>query len=128
LFDLLRGLVPAAAQQLARNAWMASANPPSSWRLAPPGNGAPDLSDPMPLPDRSDGPEPSGPVLLPDWSEPSFDDIHAQLLAGMNSRIGPEHLALNPDNWAPTTFGSANSAPPAGGPDASPYLSYPDPL
>src|SRR4051812_49871771 len=87
----LRGLVPAAAQQLARNAWMASADPPVSWNLAPPENGARYLSDPMPLPGRSDG---SAPILLPDGSEPSFDDIHAQLLAGVNSRIGPEHLAL----------------------------------
>jgi hypothetical protein len=128
LFDLLRGFVPAAAQQLARNTWMASSNAPSPWHLAPPGNDTPDLSGPMPLPDRSDGPGPIGPMLLPDWSEPSFDDIHEQLLAGMNSRIGPEHLALNPDNWAPTTFGSAISSPVARGPDASPYLSYPDPL
>jgi hypothetical protein len=128
LFDLLRGLVPGAAQLLARNAWMASANPPPSWFLASPGDDAPDLSGPMPLPDRSDGPEPGGPMLLRDWSEPSFDDIHAQLLAGMNSRIGPEHLALNPDNWMPTTFGSAISSPPARGSNASPYLSYPDPL
>ena len=36
LFDLLRGLVPGAAQLLARNAALAAASPPQSWLLAPP--------------------------------------------------------------------------------------------
>jgi hypothetical protein len=99
LFDRLRGLVPGAAQLAARNAWMASANPPPAWLLAPSGDDAPDVSAPMPLPDRSDGQGATSPMPLPDGSDPSLDDIRAQLLAGMNSRIGPEHFALNPDNW-----------------------------
>jgi hypothetical protein len=114
LFDLLRGLVPGAAQLLARNAWMASANPPSSWRLAPPGDDTPDAPGEMLLRDLSDGPGPTDPMPLPDWSNPSFDDIHAQLLAGLASRIGPEHFALNPDNWA---------APPPARPLISPPFS-----
>jgi hypothetical protein len=82
----------------------------------------------MPLPDRSGGQGAARPMPLPDGSEPSFDDIYAQLLAGLNSRIGPEHFALNPDNWTPSTFGSAGPSLPTGGQNGSPFPSYPDPL
>jgi len=84
-FDLLRGFVPSAAQQLARNSWVVSANPPPSWFVDPAAY---------------DGTEVAAPMPSPDQPAPSFDDIREPLLAGATSRIGPEHFTLNPDNWA----------------------------
>jgi hypothetical protein len=110
LFDFLRGFVPSAAPQFLRNPWAASADPTPFWLLDPAAYDGSDASGPMPLPDRLGGPDSPGPMPLPDWPLPSFDDIHAQLLAGAASRIGPEHFALNPDNWTqpianPSTVG-----------------------
>src|ERR1700730_15920345 len=116
LFDLLRGFVPSAAQQLARNFSMASANPPPSGLSDRRVYGGPDVPDPRPLPDSPDGPDGLRLMPLPDFLDrpdapapmqlldrqgPSLGDIHAQLLAGAASRIGPGDLAINPDNWAP---------------------------
>jgi hypothetical protein len=99
LFDLLRGLEPGAAQQLARYPWDASRNPAPFWPLDP---GSYDWSDVVaPSPNRLDAAGLPGLASLPDQPDPSFDDIQAQLMAGAASRIGPEHFALNPDNWAP---------------------------
>jgi hypothetical protein len=99
LFDLLRGFGPGAEQPLVRNPWTASANPPPSWLFGPAAYDWSDVASPMPLPDRLDAPD----VIEPTPASPdlSLDDIRAQLLAGAASRIGPEHFALNPDNWAP---------------------------
>ncbi len=101
LFDLLRGLVPGAAQQLARNSWMAVANQPPSWLVDPSAYDWSDVLAPSPLPDRVGAPNLPGPVPLPDGPHPSFDDIHAQLLAGAASQIRPGDFAINPDNWPP---------------------------
>jgi len=101
LFDLLRGVVPVAAQQRARYPWNASRNPAPSWLFDPASYDWSDVVGPTPLPDRLGAPEPPEPMPLPDRPDPSFDDIHAQLVAGAASRIGPEHFALNPDNWTP---------------------------
>jgi hypothetical protein len=131
LFDLLRGLVPGAAQQLARNFSMASTNPLPSWLSDGRVYGGSGVPDPMPLPDSPDGPDwlrlmplpdfPDGPdslrpmplpdfldrpdvpapMLLFDRQDPSFGDIHAQLLAGAASRIRPGDFAIDPGYWAP---------------------------
>jgi hypothetical protein len=101
-FDLLRGFVPSAAQQLARNPWVASTNPPPSWLMDPA-----TAAGPMPLIDRIEAPELFGP--MPAWSDESIDNIRQQLLAGALSRIGPERFALNPES-------SASSLPNSGTP------------
>ncbi len=119
LFDLLRGVVPGAAQQIARYPWNASRNPAPSWLFDPASYDWSDVAGPTPLPDRLGAQELPRPMPLPDWPDPSFDDIHAQLVAGAASRIGPEHFALNPDNWtspAPSSPGPSSM----GGYDASP--------
>src|ERR1700730_13324746 len=67
LFDLLRGFVPSAAQQLARNFSMASANPPPSWLSDRRVYGGPDVPDPRPLPDSPDGPDGLRLMPLPDF-------------------------------------------------------------
>ncbi len=131
LFDLLRGLVPGAAQQLARNSGTAVANQPPSWLVDPAAYDWSDVLAPSPLPDRVGAPNLPEPVPLLDGLHPSFDDIHAQLLAGAASRIGPEHFALNPDNWLPPALNPAGTSLPGTGYDASPFVlpaSYLDPL
>jgi hypothetical protein len=72
LFDLLRGVVPVAAQQRARYPWNASQNPAPSWLFDPASYDWSDVLGPTPLPDRLGAPELPGPMLLPGGPDPSF--------------------------------------------------------
>jgi hypothetical protein len=140
LFDLLRGVVPGTAQLLARNFQAASATPMRFSLSDPSIYGGFDGTDPMPspdfpdvpvsllpsplpafpdrpglprlmlLPDRLDRPASPEPILG-DEQDPSFGDIHAQLLAGAASRIGPGDLAMNRGGWAPSMPGSGSLPP-----------------
>jgi hypothetical protein len=110
LFDLLRGVVPSEAHQIARYPWNVSSNPAPSWLFNPAAYDWSDVAGPISLPDFPDKPDAASAVPLIDRPDPTFDDIHAELLAGAASRIGPEHFALNPDNWThpianPSAFG-----------------------
>lgn len=100
-FDLLRGFVPNAPQQLARNPSTASANIAPFSLFDPAPYGASDVAGPVPLTDRLQAGDLLEPTPLADWRDLRIDDIRAQLLVGAASRIGPEHFALNPDNWPP---------------------------